>query len=858
MGGSPWKKKWIPACAGMTACLLGSLVHADTGVGVDTWRGNKLDPTAGTQSETPDERGTSWLVPGERRTPTGNLYPSPSEPPQPDQFGDWQGYGILQLGLLGTNGDDTNALWNRYVDWDSGLILGLLDYTWQRPSDGSYANVRASRLSDDDQYYQAVFGRAGSYKIQAFLRDMPNVLSSNAKPIWNGVGTSTLTLPSSLTPGGSTPEQVAAVSAATPERQLKVKREKQGLGYSMYLTPQWTAYANVTDEERTGARPYGGPFFFAFAFPNDGGVNETVKPIDDSTISVNAGLRYAGSVWRMDFGYQGSFYRDANRAYTFQSPFTLTSPLIPGSVAAPLYQGQMSTEPDNNYHNLQATFTRKIAWNGELSITGSAGRMTQNDALIAPINCQGVFGIGLNGSLQTGPQNPFLYNCADWNTTAALSRPNADMEIDTSMLDARIVLQPTSDLSLRGGFKFNREDYRNTYLAYNPLTGDYGYVSENGSQGSIVPGEVGLFNPLTDPSALTRISSLPLDIQTTDANVGADWKLGDKNTLGATLDYNRYEPSNRERSQIDDSSLKLTWVNRVLDWLTFRANVTYLKQTGNDYDYDPYDFTYSNSLPGYVAPATGTPAHTVEAMRKYDMSSRDENKVDLMATVMPRDDMTISASLRGDWNSYDAQIGRQDYDTYGATLQWEWQPMIATNVSAYVAVDRSRLNLANVQDQQSGAGTDPRLGGANYALDGMWWLHDKQRDYYAGAIFNHDFGRVRLDASWNYLYSRGTDGYTYAGSSALAYPDTAPNAGPGGGAFPAMVYRVNSLNIGLTFPIARRVSMRLFDYYERGRVSDWHYLGLDAGYVIGNRVYTDGGPVSYSANLVGVLVNVQL
>ena len=52
--------------------------------------------------------------------------------------------------------------------------------------------------------------------------------------------------------------------------------------------------------------------------------------------------------------------------------------------------------------------------------------------------------------------------------------------------------------------------------------------------------------------------------------------------------------------------------------------------------------------------------------------------------------------------------------------------------------------------------------------------------------------------------------------------------------------------------------MRLFDYYERGRVSDWHYLGLDAGYVIGNRVYTDGGPVSYSANLVGVLVNVQL
>jgi hypothetical protein len=52
--------------------------------------------------------------------------------------------------------------------------------------------------------------------------------------------------------------------------------------------------------------------------------------------------------------------------------------------------------------------------------------------------------------------------------------------------------------------------------------------------------------------------------------------------------------------------------------------------------------------------------------------------------------------------------------------------------------------------------------------------------------------------------------------------------------------------------------MRLFDTYEKGRVSDWHYLGFDALRVIGNRVYTDGGPESYSVNLIGVLLTVQL
>lgn len=856
--------RWIPAFTGMTAMMLFSTAWADSGIGVDTWRGNKLDPTAGQASEACDARGTTWLAPLQRRSPTGNLYDCPNEAPLAHEIGEWLYYGVLQVGYIGT-GDQGVAAWNRYADWRSDkAILGLLDAHFERPSDGSYVDVRASRISDEDQYYQAVFGKAGAYKVQAFVRDMPNILSTDARSIWNGVGTNNLTLPSSLTPGGSTPGQVAAVSAAAPTMTLGVKRSKQGLSASTYLTPEWTAYVNLSDEQRKGTRPYGGPFFFAFAFEgppfnlNDGGVNETIKPINDSTININGGLRYAGPEWRFDFSYTGSFYRDKYTSYNYQSPFKLTAlPVIPGAIAAPLYQGQMSTEPDNNYHNFQATATRKIPWNGEISISASGGRMSQDDALIAPINCQGVFGIGL-GNLQLGPQNPMLYDCNKWNTTDALSRKTADMRIDTSMFDARIVLQPTPQWTLRGDVKYDRQDYRNVYLAYNPLTGQYGYPSENGTQGSIVPGESGIWDPRTDPSALTRVRSLPLDIQTIDANFGADWKFSDKNTLSATLDYNRYEPSNRERSQIDASSIKLTWVNRSLDWLTLRVNYTYLKQTGNTYNFDPYEFTWSSGMPGYVPPAGGTPAHTVDAMRKYDMSSRDENKIDVMATVMPRDDMTVSASVRGDWNSYDARIGRQAYDTVGATVQWEWQFATRSSISAYAAWDRSRLGLSNVQDQANGTGVDPTLGGSNYALNGQWWATDAQRDWYGGFTLNHDIGRVRLDVNWNYLYSRGLTDYTYAGPTALAHLVGNEGPGPGGGAFPNMIYRVNSITIGATVPFSERVSLRLFDYYERGRINDWHYLGFDQGLVVGNRVYTDAGPQSYKQNLIGLLVNMKL
>jgi hypothetical protein len=849
------KSKWVPAFAGTTGFATGllcfALAHADTGVGVDTWRANKLDPTAGAATETIDARGTSWLTDGVHRSPTGNLYLCPAEPPETSDHGDWISYGTLQIGAIATGGDDDNFLWNRYVHWDSGLILGLLDYTWERPEDGTYANVRASRISDDDEYYQAAFGRAGSYKVQAFLRQVPNQLSNNAKPIWNGVGTGNLTLPASLTPGGSTSEQVAAVSAATPERTLSVRRDKQGLGFSMFLTPEWSAYANVTDEERTGARPYGGTFFFNFPFPNNGGVLETTKPIDDSTINLNGGFRFAGAVWRMDFGYQGSFYRDRFRSYNFESPFSL-SPVVTGATSAPLYQGQMSMEPDNDYHNLSATFTRKLPWNGEVSLTASGGRMSQDDALIAPINCQGTFGIDLSGS-GLGPQNPFLFDCAKWNTTDALSRKNADMQIDTTLIDSRIVLQPTSDLSLRGGLRFNREDYRNVYTLYNPLTGQYGYVSENGAQGSIVPGEVGLWDPLTMASNLTRISSIPYDMQTSEGNVGADWKIGEHDTIGATYTFSRYEPTNRERTRVDDSSIKLTWVDRALDWLTFRANYTYLRQSGDDYNFDPYEFAFSTSMPGYVTPAGGNLPYTVDALRKYDVSSRTENKADLMATFAVRDDMTFTASVRGDWNDYDAVLGRQGYDTIGTALQWEWQPSPLTNASIFYGYDQSTLDLANVNDVESGS--DPTLGGATYPLDGRWWAKDKQKNHSAGATLTHNFGRVRFDAGWNYIYARGVTSFRFATGVALAYftdaflPDTA---------FPPMTYRVNGLTVGVTFPLTTRLSLRLFDYYEKGDVLDWHYEGLGANRVIDHRVYTDGGPTSYSANLVGLLLNVEL
>jgi hypothetical protein len=843
------------------SCLMGLLLTpavgwSDSGMGVDTWRATKLDPTGGEAIQPPDPDGTSWLEPGQHRSPTGNFYEYPKVDPAVEHLNDWLIYGNFDLGYLHTSGEKT-ALFDRYTRWPTNGAAFDFDVNAERPSDGSYAELRGSSISSEDQYYQAVYGKAGAYKAEIFVRDMPDLLSTDAKPIWNGVGTNNLTLKDGLVPGGSTPAQVAAVSAATPDTTLGTERRKQGLALSAYLTPRWTVYLNAGDEQRKGDRPYGGPFFFDF--DNLGGaILEAVKPIDDSTVNISAGVRYAGSGWRFDFGYQGSIYRDRYLSYTFQQPFALGPPLVPGALPSTLTQGQMSMEPDNDYHNFRATLTRLLPMNGEVSLTASGGEMQQNDFLIPPTNCQGTFGFSSNGTFNIGPQNPQLFPCSQWNTTSALSQQRANMLIVTTLTQGTLVLQPTHDVSVRAGAKYYQEDYRNQYQMYNPENGDYGYVAENGAQGTIVPGP-GLWNPVTYPNTSdVQVESIPYSWQTVEAYSGADWKLSPHDSVGLTYTFDHYSPAHREVSYVDDNTIKFNWTDKSLNWLTLRFNYTYLKQAGSVYNSDPYAFAFFYNLPGFV-PADDTPtAWTVNAMRKYDISNRTENKIDVMAALMPRPDMTVTASVRGDWNQYPTAIGRQGYDTSAATLQWEWQFAERTDVSLWAAIDHSSMHMANVNDAGAPLALDTpndALGGPTYPLADRWWAADEERNWSGGAALTHYFGRMRLDFDWNYLSSRGITSYSYASTGATTFPYTAAEAGD---QYPAMTYVVNSLTASFTVPLSDRASLRLYDYYERGQINDWHYAGFNNTLVYGNRVYTDAGPQGYNTNVVGLFINLKL
>lgn len=835
----------------LATTLAASPVHADSSDSMrvgDMHYGNGLDPS-GWGWLYPDPRGFSWLHPHMLRTPSGALYPYPPLLGDPEattaDTNAWQTWGLLQLGYLALDGDTEAQFFRQYTDWEQGLILGVLAVYGERPSTGDYVELRASVLSADDNYLRIRAGRYGVFKAQAFHHSMPHVVASNAWPLWEGIGSTELTLPEPLIPGESTVDAVVSAAAQAERRPVRLVRTRDGLSIEGKVYADWLGFASITNEEREGTRLWGGTMFFNFPFPDNGGVLETVRPIDFSTTDISVGLRHVGTTWRFNSIYTGSFFRNHKDYLNFDSPFDLWN-VVGTPAVGNIYNGEFSLEPDNNYHNLRFELARNLAWNGELSLAASAGTMRQDDPLRAPVTCTG------KGGIYIAPPADFTFNCADWNTPAALSRDSAEARIDTALLYAKAVFRPSSHFGWHAELRWYEEDNKTNYLAFNPLTGEYGYIAENGAQGSIVPGELGLFdpdNPLYQSTNI-HVRSIPFAWTETSFELGADWRLGSNNTLDLSYRFERMRPEHRERTRVDEQRLSLAWVNRSLGDGTLRVSAEHARRRGDSYHYNPYEAFYSESLPGFVLPDIGLAAHTTSAMRKYDLSDREQSKLRAILIYPLGDSMTASATLYASRDDHDTQIGRQQRQQHGATAQWLWQSSPRDSLSIWLGLNRARMDMANVFDIEALVGNDPgqqdpRLGGPLYPLFAQWMASDRERNQQAGVDYFHNFGRVRLDLGYDLVYSRSELDYAYVTSD--------------GGAFPDNRYRMTTLDIGLGFDLAENVAMRVFGRRISGSFHDWHYAGLDATPVIDHRIYTDRGPMEhYVARVFGVLVTVGL
>ena len=825
--------------AGIVFGLMTSGVSADSAEGVDTIQSNALNYQGDLNpEEVLDEKGLSVYTRAPRRSPSGLLYNIPYETPVYRQTENgWRYVGSVEFGVLAVDGDTDNPVFIEYTDWDDGFVFNNFSFAAEKPESGGYFRTNGGGVGRNDQFYAAEGGQYGSWRLKGFYNEIPHVFTTNARTIFDGVGTGNLTLPDMLTPAGSTPDEVRAVLATKPDITSSLQRKRAGLGLDWMWTDTLTFFGDYSFEKRDGTRPFSGGMYWNWLNPAIGGSVEMLEPIDYDTHDILFGLRQIKDAWQLNVVYEGSFFRNEIKTLTWEHPWANGSfaPLPDG--ASNPETGRFALYPDNDFHHLKLDFAHDIGWEGVWTTQLATGRMEQNDALIPH-----TVNTGIGGNIV----NPIDFDL--WNTTAALSQNSADALIDTYLFQTGVNVNPWNKVTLRGKLRYYEEKNETDYTNFNPLTGEFGYIALDGGPGGVVPGASGIFEPGVAGS-LWHVRNIPFDYRRGNITLGGDWRYAARGVFTVEYEHENYQRDFRERDETKEDRLRLALSHRGFSKATLRVAWEYAQRDGDPYISDPYDQFWTEVLPGYVPTIPeGTPAQVLDDLRKYDLADRDQQILNARLNFMIRDDMDLFFSGRWQENDYQASYGRRSDEARNFNVEWTWFPSNRGNVYAWYGWQDGDIDMANINDAGPNS-IDGSAGGPVYPFDREYTIQQKQETRSFGAGVDYRVRSVDLKLDYIWIDSDTPISYDYASVSSLVSPLSREQTGgsPGTLAFRRQIFQASA-----RWPFARQWAVRFYYRHEEGKTHDWHFDGLER--VSDQTLYLGAVPQDYDVDVIGLLL----
>lgn len=810
-----------------------NIALADTGVTGYSTPGNQLNP-AGSQSGlfyNPDGLSVLDEI---TRSPTGLLYPLPYDYPSMKQSttdADWWHSGWIETGLLGSFGaDKKSASLNEYADWSDGPLATNLGYYAVNRVTGLYISGLAENIGRDDQYYRLSIGRLGSFDFTGFFDSIPHLYSTTAKSIWNGVGTNDLTLRGGLTAGTSTAPEVESVAASVAPTDLRVTRQKAGLAFAYTLDKDIEAFLQISNEWRNGAQPISA----TFGYPSENGATQLAEPVHYRTLDVTAAVRYKGDELQANLTYYGSFFHNDDLSLSWQNP-GLTSLTAPGAYI-PL-EGRLSLPPSNSFNSLKADITDVLSPKARFSASVSYSLMRQNDALLPPTVDNGtISGVAT------------LINLNLWNTTAALSRLHANAGINLFNAFAQFHYSVSPEIAVNVELRDHNEDNLTNYVAYNPQTGQYGYIAIDGGLAPFIPSLSGVYEP-DAPGSLVQIRNMPFANDNLEMTAEGTYRIGSHTKIGLSYSLNLIKHSVREVPNADDNTIRLQIDSTGYSWGSVRVSYQFAHLIGSDYTSNPYTPYYSSSLPGYIsASPAGDPSFVLDNLRKFDVANRDEHKFQAQTNYIAssRTDLQLNGDFKID--DYGAQYGLRTASSYNINADINYQASLATVLTGFFSFQAQGRAVANINP--TGAGTSGLAGSPGYPLANAWYETLASQDYAAGLTARHSWDTVTL--SFNYTYSQGTSAlqYRYASSGAFFNQLTPQQAG---NAFPDITFDAHTVESNLLWQYSPALSWRLYYRFDYRNNQDFHYAGLTS--VIDNNIYLGVVPENYTVQTFGIFAN---
>ncbi|MBP8287167.1 MAG: MtrB/PioB family decaheme-associated outer membrane protein [Rhodoferax sp.] len=531
-------------------------------------------------------------------------------------------------GLLSDSGGD-RALFGQYYGLDSDRNwMGTLDidYALRKEDHSAWIDFQGNNLLGDSRDLNLLWKVPGDWRLTAEYSELVHT-----DP--NQINTGTVGF------GSTTPQWVAL--AAGPgtgiNHDLQTKRTRLGIGFSKFVSPRLEVAFDLKTENKKGERHFGVGMSCPTA--NDPACLGTTairagwaslmlaEPIDANHSQVEARLSYAFEKLRVNLGYYGSFYRNANASIqptVGGSLYNAVGNLLPVSPGLLAYLNQpVSLSPDNQMHQLDLSGNYYFSPSTHGSFKLAYSRATQDDGFV------GVSRTGL-GSLGA--------------------------RVDTKLVQLGVTSRPIPKLSLAADVRYQDRDDQTPLANYN-LAGTTPYTNFNLSN--------------------TRLR----------AKMQANWQFN--SDYRGTLAFD-HESIDRDvltatsavagvsvlRQDTDESGVRAELRRRLSENFSGSVTLSHTRRDGSNWLRD-------NSGVGVtpVANAADPANGLTNAVFMPTLADRERDKIKFFADWMPNKDTSIQFSAESGKDSYSSPSAYGLHDTgmrqlsvdmsYALSFRWQ-------------------------------------------------------------------------------------------------------------------------------------------------------------------------------------------
>jgi MtrB/PioB family decaheme-associated outer membrane protein len=678
-------------------------------------------------------------------------------------------------------------------------------------NDGLYRiDAWARNVGYSDQQYQFGFSKAGEQYFDFGWDQTPHIYSTSAQTLYNGVGSTHLTLPPGLsnqmfndagcTPGPAgcgfiiAPAKAAQVQqdifSSTHRSDIGIRRDTASVDYRYTPNDHWDLRANYSNTRRTGTQVDGVLFS-----PTIGGVRVDVpKPVADTTQNYGVSGEYAGtSFWNQMYivkvAYSGSTYTDDTSTYTVENPFCLAGVVnvgcgIAGIASAPV--ALMSSYPSNQANSASATTGVDLPFNSRYMGTLSFANMRQNQQFqpftLTPFSTTGGVPPGWAG-IPGVPVNSLL----------ALPAQSLNGSIDTMLSNNVVTTQLTPDLKLKSSYRY--------------------YNFDNGSP-EIKFADWMLVDAVSAKSffgALAPVQSISISYVKQNAGSEVNWRPSSAWNFGAIYGYERYDWTRADVSSTQENSGKVYMDWKPVIWATARASVLEAQRRYDNYDY--LGLVGSAQWPN----GAGVTQYST-AYRQFMFDDRDRFRAQASLAVDVLDNLTFTPtiSLRNDDYRINpaTEVGLQSDKAISAGVELAWTASPDTKLIVAYTQDRQQQMISS-----AGQSVPPFPPTAYYTAD----VRDTVHTYLAG--MTHAVIPNKLDVSLAYSYVAANN------SQPLVFANGSGPSAATGGQFPDVSSSYQRLEAMAKYTFdgdfvrmmgwKGKVSARLRYAWENNRVTNW-------------------------------------